>query len=224
MRKLVPLAFVAILAGSCSRVGGLDRTYKLPCEIASFSPSGDGTLVWVSCFGLESKKEDGTDWRPSTLLTVDTANGKLTELVHAVGWIEVVAAPVGDRAAVTVPQKGSLGKVFLYEGARQVSAPPIGPEYIAWSADARVIYFYGGSTTDNEDFDTLGALHLDTLAISRTKLYPGASRASPQADPGEKNRNRLPEEQQSYRNHKSCWQSGVNLHLLIGVSAFRFSA
>ena len=29
-----------------------DRTYKLPCEIGSFSFSGDGTTVWIECFEL----------------------------------------------------------------------------------------------------------------------------------------------------------------------------
>jgi len=174
MRTFLSFVFVVSIAA------GADRTYQLPCEITSVAPSGDGKLVWVSCFTPDSKYRSpgvpaAEDTRPSILYMVDSATGRLTDLLHGVGRIQIVAAPVGAKAAIVVPgvitsKKGSAGKVLLYVGSREISAPPIGPEYITWSADASRIYFHAGSTIQADAWNILGVARLDTLVVSRTKL------------------------------------------------------
>lgn len=169
------LACFAIWAAGAACVTATDRIYNLPCQIESFSPSGDGTIVWVSCFdpGTENTAKGlrAAAWtRPSTLYALDLGSGNVTALRHAFGGIQVIAAPKGSGAIVVIPREKGNGNPFLYIGKKEISALPIGTEYMIWSADARKIYFEGGSTLDADAWNILGMLRLSDFAVSRAEL------------------------------------------------------
>jgi hypothetical protein len=168
-RTLLALVFAA----RWSAIGAVaDRTYSLPCEPGSFAPSGDGTMVWISCFDIDKARataDPTNNWtRPSRLFALDLASGQLTELRRAIGWFQIAAAPTGDRAVIVVPDENGERR-FLYQRSRELSLLPPVISFAAWSADGQAIYFFDeGASTDTTD--TLGILPLDNRAARKTKL------------------------------------------------------
>ncbi len=163
---LLPL----LLLWAAGIAAGADRTYKLPCDIDAFSPSGDGTAVWIACFEPTKTPPQSNYLRRSIVYALDTASGRLTELARATGAIRTEAAPVGTKAVIVLPEDRGNGKAVLYDGTRAITTLAIDPSFLGWSADAKQIYFYGGSTIQSDAWDILGVVQVNGLAVSRKKL------------------------------------------------------
>jgi hypothetical protein len=166
----------------------IERSFTLPCEATSFVQSGDGAIIWFACEdqslrkrweteATEAQKKNlppppppVTSHSPTDVYGLEIASGRVTPLVHAGGRVEMIAAPLGTKMILVLPKERGSGLPVLYDGPRQMAELPIDPTFLAWSADASKIYFYGGSTVQSDAWNILGVLRLNGLAVSREKL------------------------------------------------------
>jgi hypothetical protein len=167
----------------------VERTYDLPCEVTSFDQSGDGSIVWFACKDRSLWKRWQSDaaeagkqkklpppppvtvYSRTEVYAIEISSGRITALGGAEGRVEIVAAPLGTRMVLVLPEDKGPGRPVLYDGTRKVTELPIDPSrLLLWSPDARKIYFYGGSTIEAEAWDILGVLQLDGLVVIREKL------------------------------------------------------
>jgi hypothetical protein len=170
------------------RTTPLERTYNLPCNVTSFSQSGDGALIWFACQDQSLQKRWETDAAearkrkqpppppPVTLhahtdvYALEVRSGRATKLADVEGRIAIAAAPVGTQMVLVLPQERGNGQPVLYDGIRKVTDLPIDPYLLVWSADASKIYFYGGTTIEADAWNILGVMRLNGLVVSREKL------------------------------------------------------
>ena len=176
------------IAALRAAVPATDRTYELPCDVTSFAQSGDGTVIWVACndrslwkrwqSDVKETREKGiappprpvTSHARTVVYVLEVQSGRVSEIQDAEGPIYIVAAPVGAKAVLILPQDRGHGRPILFDGSQRVAELPIDPSFLIWSADASKIYFYGGSTIEADAWNILGVLRLDNLTISREKL------------------------------------------------------
>lgn len=169
------LLAVCLLAGAGSPLKSADRTFQLPCEIASASPSGDGNAVWVACFIRKTDKSGKPlNYYQSTSLvySVNVSTGRVTQILSNVGVITVSPAQVGDKVIVVVPRERSNGKAILFSGSvrSSIDLSFVDPGLIVWGADGQRLYFYGGSTLQADAWNILGLLRLNDVSASKTTL------------------------------------------------------
>ncbi len=71
---------------------------------------------------------------------------------------------------VVMPEEKGWGAVFLYDQQTKIKKLPIDAYWLEWSADAKKVYFYGGSTIQADAWDILGIYDLDTGQTHRRRL------------------------------------------------------
>ena len=165
-----------------------ERSFTLPCEATSFMQSADGAMIWLACQDQSLRKlweSDAAEAQRKNLspppppvtshartdvYSLEIASGRVTPLVHASERVEIIAAPLGTKMILVLPQERGSGLAALYDGPRRMAELPIDPSFLAWSADASKIYFYGGSTIQSDAWNILGVLRLNGMTVSREKL------------------------------------------------------
>jgi hypothetical protein len=173
---------------TAQRSASTDHTFSLPCEATSFRLSGDGAMIWFACEDQSLRKRWESDaaeaqrknvppppppvmsHSPTDVYGLEIASGRVTPLVHANGTVEIIAAPLGPQMILVLPHERGSSLAVLYDGPRRLAELPIDPSFLAWSADASKVYFYGGSTIQSDAWNILGVLRLNRLAVSREKL------------------------------------------------------
>ncbi|HTK94428.1 MAG TPA: hypothetical protein VL382_02225 [Terriglobales bacterium] len=167
------------------------KSYTLPCLAQTIAPSADGTVLWFTCrtgakwdqFQKEAAaakaagKEApsyGTNAFQDALYALDLGNGNVAKLGEGMAQIEIHPAPKAALAVVTFPQDKGHDKAILYKAGMKGPELPIDPSFLLWSADATHLYFYGGTTLQQDAWNLLGELELATMKKSQTKLrHPG---------------------------------------------------
>jgi hypothetical protein len=151
-----------------------DRTYTLPCEIGSFSPSADGTTVWIGCFELPKPGKASPDFgydRNSVVYALDTASGQLTEIARSTGGIFFAAAPVGAKVVVSLTAANTENAPTLYERSRKIAAFSAEALYPSWTPDAKKLMYLTSLPGDQSPLPKLlGIVNVDDLAISKVRL------------------------------------------------------
>ena len=174
MRSLFLFAF-GVFWAVANTLTAADRTYTLPCEIGSFSPSGDGTTVWIGCFELPAPPGKASPefayQRNSVAYALDTASGRLTEIVRSTGMIFVAAAPAGAKAVLWLTAANTDNAATVYERSRKIaklSAEVLDP---SWTPDAKKLVFLTSLPGDQSPLPKLlGTVNVDGSAISKVKL------------------------------------------------------
>ena len=176
MRSSVISVGLAVWAASGFAAGERESKYDLPCDIASIAPSGDGKTVWVPCF-VPSPGKPYMFQSPSILYALDTATGRLRQVVKTVGAISVTPAPVGPRVVVVLQKEGSNGRAFLYDGSdgsgkRPEELPSVGTYMLTWTSDARKILFSAGNSPNaqGDSWDILAAFDIERMFTSKAIL------------------------------------------------------
>ncbi len=116
-------------------------------------------MIWFVCQKQSSSSAYSLDLATTSIIPLETAHGSI--------WVS--AAPVGNKAVLTAWEPSASRRVSLYEGGRKICDLPV-DNVLAWSADAKKIYFEAGSTIQGDAWDTLGILTLDDMSITRKKL------------------------------------------------------
>lgn len=99
------------------------------------------------------------------MYTVDALTGKATLLASTVGWFRLVPAPKGDNLVAV----RNLEHADLYRRDSK-SELPIDASFVAWSADATRLYFYGGTTIQADGWNILGIYDLRTGVKTKKRL------------------------------------------------------
>jgi hypothetical protein len=185
---LLCIGIVFVAPFTSEHTAPTERSFTLPCEATSFIQSGDGAMIWFACEDQSLRKRRESDVAeaqrknvpppppPVTSLSrtdvygLEIASGRVTPLVHANGRVEIVAAPLGTKMILVLPKERGSGLAVLYDGPRRLAELQIDASFLAWSADASKIYFYGGSTIQSDAWNILGVLRINGLAVSREKL------------------------------------------------------
>jgi hypothetical protein len=99
-----------------------ERRYELPCDVTSFAQSGDGTVIWVACQDQSARKQwqrdavqarskgvspppPPTTYHSQTLVyALDAHSGQVQQVEKAQGPIYIIAAPVGTKSILILPQ------------------------------------------------------------------------------------------------------------------------
>jgi hypothetical protein len=147
-----------------------ERTYRLPCHPDLFAPSGDGEIVWIACQETPNESRFVRSYRPTTVYALDVNSGHLTELAHSPGIDMLLPAPTGDQVAIVWPDESQHDEVVLYQRTRRAGKLPIDSWPVAWSAEAKRLFFVGGSTVEGDAWNILGILTIQGLTVSRQTL------------------------------------------------------
>lgn len=174
MRSLFLFAFCIVWV-TANTLTAADRTYTLPCEIGSFSASGDGTTVWIGCFQLPASpgkaSPEFTYQRNSVGYALDVASGQLTEVVRSTGSILFAAAPIGAKVVLSLTAANADDTPTLYERSRKIAKLPAEVLSPLWTPDAKSLLFLAPLPADESPIPKLlGIVSIDNLAISKVRL------------------------------------------------------
>jgi hypothetical protein len=174
---------ILLVAVLCTPAAEADstRSYQLPCSISRLAVSADASTIWVTCEDRDewTKKAEEAKWAkqpppppppanriPTRFYAVDVSSGKATLLASTVGWIRLLPAPKGD-ALIAVR---NMDQAALYRRDRKISELPVDASFLAWSADAIRLYFYGGTTIQADAWNILGIYDLRTGTKMKRRL------------------------------------------------------
>lgn len=69
-----------------------------------------------------------------------------------------------------VAQRSGAGRVLLYNRKQQVKELPANASFLLWAGDSQKLYFYGGTTVQEDAWNTPGIYDLSKGTITRAKL------------------------------------------------------
>jgi hypothetical protein len=183
MKSLGLILIVLFSSLSLGRVPSVEPETTLPCDMTGLAVASDGSGLWFACSrewaikrreiaeGKFNPPYVGTQSDPTEIYWLASGSSAAVKVASAKEVIQVIPAPQGARALLVMPQEHSWGTAVLYEKDKKLEVLPVDAYLLEWSADARRLYFYGGSTIQADAWNILGIYEFDSGRVRRQRLH-----------------------------------------------------
>jgi hypothetical protein len=163
-------------------VASAEEKIALPCDASEVNVASDGSGLWFTCSqnwaarkgaereGRQPPPETGSKHNRAAVYWLGSGSNSPVKVASARASISVVEAPKGSDALVVLQQQSAWGQVVLFHREKRLRELPVDAYFLLWSSNASLVYFYGGTNVEADDWNILGIYDLKSGAWSKRKL------------------------------------------------------